>query len=84
MIVIVSKFICRLLLVRRIFKIWKKYSIIVLNKEYCSRKKIIEKIKLERSKNGGDQKENSVVVYRALLLSKTAWKIWYRYSNKVE
>ncbi|KAF0763410.1 Uncharacterized protein FWK35_00008684, partial [Aphis craccivora] len=60
--------------------LWKKYSLIPINKRYSRTRN--EKITIERSqKYNKCSKKNLTLVYCALLLFKTTWKIWYRYSN---
>ncbi|XP_050057862.1 uncharacterized protein LOC126550417 [Aphis gossypii] len=63
--------------------LWKKYNLIPINKRYSRTRN--EKITIEQSqKYNKCSKKNLILVYCALLLFKTTWKIWYRYSNVIE
>lgn len=69
----------------RVFRSWQRYSVIIMLNEKISVKKIEKRqIIIKQPRNNRDNRADIVVVYRALLLLKISWKIWYGYSEQIK
>lgn len=73
----------RLLCIGKVFRMWRKY---------CSYLSSIKNGKINQTpsniclqlKNKQNKRKNIIKIYRGLLLLKIAWKLWYKYSNRIK
>lgn len=73
----------RLLCIGKVFRIWRKYCFYLSNKNYSKINQIPCNIRLHLQ-NKQNKRKNIIKIYRALLLLKIAWKLWYKYSNRIK
>lgn len=62
---------------------WRKYCFYLLNKKNVKINQTPSNICLHLQ-NKQNKRKNIIKIYRALLLLKIAWKLWYKYSDRIK